>query len=503
MRLEDLAEEFFKLYAGLPRAYGVYIMTHKDGEKNKQQGKASTQIGLYTYHLWHKHLIGEQGLGVIPINDDAMVSWGCIDIDVYPLDIEAIDLKCRKYNLPLITIRSKSGGAHLTLFLSEPTPAGIVRSKLTEFSLALGYGGVEIYPKQVRLASLNDVGNWLNMPYFGGEGTTRYAIKNGLSLGMKEFINYANEMALTSNELLTTRIDLSEYFEDGPPCLQILATGGIPEGSRNNTLFAIGVYCRLKFDDDWEHHLDVLNTEIMEPPLSSREVQMVTRSLNKKSYFYPCSKAPICNVCNKELCKKREFGVGDSGGMDFDISIGTLVKVMTTPPTWIIDIEGVRMELETEDLLNQERFRRLCVSAINKLPSKLRPIAWEKLIREKLQQVELLEAPRESSLNGRLHFYCEQFLINTPGAQAKDEILLGRPWTENKTTFFRGNDFIRYLEVQGIRVDPREVWSSLRGLGAGHGQFNIKGRNVQVWKIDFRHYQDEEFRQPDMPESKF
>jgi hypothetical protein len=499
----ELADRFYERYAGLPRAYGTYILTHVDGEKGKQQGKASTQIGLYTSHLWRMHLDGRQGLGVIPINDDAMVSWGCIDIDIYPLNLEELDLKVKKFNLPLVTIRTKSGGAHLTLFMREPASAAIVRSKLTEFSLALGYGGVEIYPKQIRLASLNDVGNWLNMPYFGGDGTTRYALKNGSVLNCQQFLEYAEERAVTSEELLGVKIDLSDYFDDGPPCLQVLATNGIPEGSRNNTLFAIGVYTRMKYPDDWEARLDALNVEIMTPALASREVQLVTRSLNKKTYYYPCTKAPICNVCNKDLCKKRQYGVGDSAGTEFDISVGSLIKIMTDPPTWIIDIEGVRMELETEDLLSQERFRRLCVSAVNKLPSRLKALSWEKLIRDKLNAVEMLEAPQESSLKGRLHFYAEQFLVNTPQANNRDELLLGKPWTESAVTYFRGNDFIRYLEVQGMRVDPREIWSALRSMGAGHTQFNLKKRNVQVWKIDFSAYQNENFDQPEMPKAPF
>lgn len=503
MGLEDLAEQFYRLYISLSRAYGLYTMTHIDGEKNKQQGKASTHIGHYTYHLWINHLNGVQGLGLVPITDDATVSWGAIDIDVYPLDIEELEVKCRKLGLPLVVLRTKSGGAHLTCFLKEPAPAALVRSKLTEFSLILGYGGVEVYPKQIRLASANDVGNWLNMPYFGGDSTTRYAVRGGLCLSAEEFLIYANEMRLTVAELQQIKINLSEFFEDGPPCLQILATNGIPEGARNNSLFAIGVYCRMKHGDDWEHHLDVLNGEIMDPPLASREVQMITRSLNKKTYFYPCTKPPIANICNKELCKKREFGVGDAGGTEFDVNIGALVKVMTTPPTWIIDVEGVRIELETDDLLNQDRFRRLCVAGINKLPSKMRPIAWEKLVRDKLSQVEELEAPRDSSASGRLHFYWEQFLLNTPPAQERDELLLGRPFTEQGITYFRGNDFVRYLEMQGIRSDPRAVWSALRSLGAGHGQFNLKGRNVQVWKVDFSALQDASFRPPKQPGSDF
>lgn len=506
MDIVELSEQFYALYAGLSRAYGVYtVNTHADPESNKTGGKARTQIGIYSPDLWQAHLKGEQGLGVIPINDNAECRWGAIDVDIYPLDLEALDLKIHKFNLPLMVIRTKSGGAHLTAFFSEPVNAGLVRSKLTEFAMALGYGGLEVFPKQVRLASLNDVGNWLNMPYFGGDNTTRYALRQGSVLNMAQFLEYAENMAVSGAQLANVQINLSEYFEDGPPCLQVLSTNGIPEGTRNNALFAMGVYCRMKHGDDWEHQLDVLNMELMDPPLPSREVQMVTRSLSRKTYFYPCTKSPICNVCNKQLCKKREFGIGDLGGTDFDISIGTLVKVMTDPPTWIIDIEGVRMELETDDLLNQERFRRLCVSAINKLPSKLKPLSWEKLVREKLESVELMEAPQESSLKGRLHFYAEQFLVNTPAAGARDELLMGKPWTDpdQGATYFRGNDFIRYLETHGMRVDPRNVWKALRELGAGHAQFNVKGRNVQVWKIDFRNYQTEPFEQPPDIQEKF
>lgn len=505
MDIVELSDQFFELYAGLPRAYGVYTTAHVDADSNKMQGKARTQIGAYSADLWRAHLLGEQGLGVIPINDEATCRWGAIDVDTYPLDLDALERKVRKYNLPLVVLRTKSGGAHLTAFFSEPVQASLVRGRLTEFAMALGYGGLEVFPKQVRLASLNDVGNWLNMPYFSGDNTTRYCVRQGKQLNMVEFLEYANEMAISASDLANIKINLSEYFEDGPPCLQVLATNGIPEGSRNNALFAIGVYCRMKYEDEWEHHLDVLNMEIMDPPLPSREVQMITRSLNKKTYYYPCTKAPICNVCNKQLCKKREFGIGDQGGTDFDIAIGTLVKIMTDPPTWIIDIEGIRMELETEDLLNQERFRRLCVSAINKLPSKLKPIAWEKLVREKLDTVELQEAPTESSLKGRLHFYAEQFLVNTPTAGSRDELLMGKPWTDDdkKITYFRGNDFIRYLETQGMRVDPRTVWSALRALGVGHTQFNIKGRNVQVWKVDFSNYQTEAYDQPEPPRRDF
>ena len=41
----------------------------------------------------------------------------------------------------------------------------------------LGFAGSEIFPKQDALAKPEDKGNWLNMPYFGGDATDRYGIK--------------------------------------------------------------------------------------------------------------------------------------------------------------------------------------------------------------------------------------------------------------------------------------------------------------------------------------
>jgi len=62
-------------------------------------------------------------LGSIPIRDDSTCSWGCIDIDTYPLDYTKVISNIRKNNLPFVPCRSKSGGAHLFLFTEEPIAA--------------------------------------------------------------------------------------------------------------------------------------------------------------------------------------------------------------------------------------------------------------------------------------------------------------------------------------------------------------------------------------------
>ena len=71
----------------------------------------------------------------------------------------------------------------------------------------------------------------------------------------------------------------SEEFSDGPPCLQSLAVTKIPQGQRNEGLFALGVYARLKFGENWESEVTEYNRLYVEPPLPFKEVGQVIKSL--------------------------------------------------------------------------------------------------------------------------------------------------------------------------------------------------------------------------------
>lgn len=482
---QALANHFFELYRGLDRAYGKFKIsnaTTEDGQKVK--GRATTELGMYHVKLWTLHLNGNQGLGVVPIQDDGTCWWGAIDVDVYPLDLGELERKIHKLGLPLIVIRTKSGGAHLTMFLKEPVACKIVRNKLYEFAMALGYGGVEIFPKQTMLASIKDTGNWLNMPYFEHKNTTRYGIFREKQLSAQQFIVLAHKVRVTEQQLLNIEVSLSGDFEDGPPCLQMIAKQGAPEGTRNNTLFAMGVYAKMKFEDDWEHKIEEMNGQYFQPPLKSKEVQNIIKSAGRKDYFYPCNKAPLITFCNKDVCRKRQFGIGQ-GGEEFGLNLGSLLKIATEPPVWIIDIEGIRVQLDTEDLMSQERFRRVCVMSVNKLPPRIKGQDWDKILREKLETVEIVDAPVESRQASRINQYAFQYLMNTPPARVKDEILVGRPWYDKETDMilFRGNDLIKYLDNNGIKAEARKIWASLRDNGADHMQTKIKNVVAQVWRI--------------------
>ena len=73
-------------------------------------------------------------------------------------------------------------------------------NSLTKFE-SVSIEGFETFPKQTYRLNEQDVGNWLNLPYFDKDRTLRYAIKDGKALKYSEFIEYAKTKMLTLEEV--------------------------------------------------------------------------------------------------------------------------------------------------------------------------------------------------------------------------------------------------------------------------------------------------------------
>ena len=67
-----------------------------------------------------EHLAGKLGLGLVPVRRDGTCRFAAIDIDIDSIDHPALLQKVLARKLPLTVCRSKSGGAHLYLFMKEP-----------------------------------------------------------------------------------------------------------------------------------------------------------------------------------------------------------------------------------------------------------------------------------------------------------------------------------------------------------------------------------------------
>ena len=172
---------FKEIFEGNNSAYGQLILSGATNSKGKADGKAFIKRQAVNDKLWEDHLAGKDpALGVIPINENNMCRWGCIDVDQYNLDHLVIMRNIKGMGFPLVTFRSKSGGAHLFLFAKEFIPAALMQSKLKAMAEALGYGGSEVLPKQDKIEmDRGDTGNFLNLPYHGGTRGLRYTFKAG------------------------------------------------------------------------------------------------------------------------------------------------------------------------------------------------------------------------------------------------------------------------------------------------------------------------------------
>ena len=268
-----MIEKFKKIFTGLDRAHGVTVVGESITNGTKIKGKSFVKREPVTDDLWQNHLEGKNSLGVIPINDDNKCKWGCIDIDSYAgFDHKQLIQKIDKLNLPLIVFRSKSGGAHVFLFTENYVSAKSMQDKLTEIKAVLGYAGSEVFPKQTELKSKDDTGNFLNLPYFNGNRTTRYAFhKNGEAATLDDFFAlYENTKVITVDNIKVER-PTSEY-SDAPPCIETLSINKIEEGGRNNVLFHFGTYAKQKWPSEWKSKVIMFNATAMKKPMADSEV---------------------------------------------------------------------------------------------------------------------------------------------------------------------------------------------------------------------------------------
>jgi len=489
--------KFAGIFNGLECAYGTYKINGKNAS-GKAVGNAIVVKSPRTEQIWAGHLTGGgPAIGIIPINEDNMCVWGCIDIDQYPLDHKEIIGKIRAMKLPMVVCRSKSGGAHCFLFTKDWVPAKDMQGVLEHIAATLGYGGSEIFPKQIKLfLERGDVGNFLNLPYYDAEEGMRYAVKDdGTSATLEEFFELYEKYALTPealNALTVEPPDVDIIVKDGPPCLQTLCHQKFSEGGRNNGLFNCGVYLRKAFPDSWESEILVYNAKYFNPPLPLSEVNAVAKQLHKKDYAYKCKDAPINSFCNAAVCKTRRFGIeaAVSGA-----TIANLRKYDSTPPVWFMDVNGQPLELDTDALMNQSAFQRACVEQLNFMPKSLRKDAWESKINTLLTEMSetdgsIVEVSQDASVTGQFYDFLEEFCTAMQKAENKDEILLRRPWTneEEQRTYFRLKDFDSYLRKNRFfEFKSHKIAQRLRDINGESVSIKINGKAVRCWSIPAYH----------------
>ena len=132
--------DFIKCFTGLQRNFGFCNISN--GYTDPNTGKIKFNAGDYgwsgkpiTEDDYRLHLHGKKSIGIQPCDDNGLACFGAIDIDpkVYKdLDIKKYLDIIQEKELPLIPIKSKSGGLHLYLFTKEFVKAKVIRDFLEQ-----------------------------------------------------------------------------------------------------------------------------------------------------------------------------------------------------------------------------------------------------------------------------------------------------------------------------------------------------------------------------------
>lgn len=510
-------------FLGNVKAHGTHGEPKSNGLKWEIKSTAKTLREPVTLDVWRKHLEGTRPLGVVPIDDDARCWWGSIDIDEYDTDILAIIRSAEKY--PLVPCRSKSGGLHLFLFVSEPVPAGEMQAVLRALSAAIGKAGSEIFPKQSEvLAHRGDVGNWIVMPYYGDtfDGKLQEQVglkKTGSSMTLQEFITLVQSKRLTAKQFEalgnSTRMGkvaaltggkgkktggtaAAGPFGDGPPCLQHLSKSGFPEGGRNNALFMIGLYLKRTNPSNWKTLLEQDNQNFMKPPLTSDEVTNVRKQLEKKDYEYTCGVEPMKGHCDSGLCRTRKYGVGETG--DYP-DITSMTRYETEPTIWFVTVAGHRLELSTENLINYSRFQSVSADKINKFFSPMKQAEWLKILNEASKTAEVLKPPPGTTSEDVMHELLTEFLTNRSRGERMEDLLMGRPVLneDHARFYFRAQDLEAFIEKKKVKKEYTRQKMSwyIRSKDGGSSRPYVSGKQISVWWLPVEHIEGTPSVDPD------
>jgi hypothetical protein len=470
-------QKFVTLFQGSKLAHGTW---------NKETGSMATVLSQASEADYRNHLEGKLGLGIIPVNEEGRCVWAAIDIDIDTIDHRGIYSKIKAKGLPLSVCRSKSGGAHLYVFFKEPSPASMAQALLRKWIGLLGYSTkTEVFPKQT-MSTVTSVGNWLNLEYFNAENTVRYAVTENCSLTLEEFLS--SVVYYTGEETIdeSPSSDLVQ-IDQMPPCLKALTVEGMIAGSRNVGLFSFGVFYRKSSPSDWAEKLRYHNKNYVSPSLKSGELESLIKSISGRHYQYKCDDEPLCSHCDRKTCLSLPYGVGHKpweDGANFDeITVNNLRKILTDPPTYIVEINSRDLHLSSDEFRQFEKIRKRVFEVHDAIIQPMKQAQWEQKLRDLLASHIDIEAPDDASEVGAISGKIDEFLCLSERSKGREDLLRGMPIIEGENTLFQVNYLQKYLMSQKVVIDNSELFSILHRRKCSYTLIRVKGKVVRAWSI--------------------
>lgn len=466
----------------------TYVRNELPKTKPEAGQKIKTKItnneGTVDKSLLMKHLNGDFGVGICPVNAEGKCFFGVLDIDYYQSKIKRVLHFIKEYQLPLLPFRSKSGGLHVYLMLSKAVSAKTMRELLNQiiyyFSLDMLYGKakVEIFPKQDKAEGF---GSSVTLPYFNAEKPYTYLLDlEGNPVPFREAIDYVQHH-LTSVEAVKEALEHLPY-NDAPPCIQRILiseeVGGEDTG-RNNFLYSYAVYAKKKYGNGFEDYVKEIN-EQFECPLEDSVVEQTCTSVREHEYVYKCKDIPCNSFCDKIACRKREFGLGRDKGHFTGVDYGKLFRYKTAEPyyIWQLRLQGqekwVNVIFKDEGyLLDQKNFAKMCVRYLNQAPMQVSNNDWYAILNSVLPNVQDVEVKEESDTSSlsMVKFAFIKYLANKQArrdmpSQIRVNLCVRKEINGVTKYYFTHIGFAEFLKNQKITFDFGMLRETLKQFGA-------------------------------------
>lgn len=428
-----MQEKFIKFFTGLERNYGFCDLSN--AKVNPETGKLDIPPKDYgwsgkpiTDETYIDHLEGKISIGIQPCNEEGNVVFGAIDVDIYKnFNVEKFFKKIVDNQLPLIPVKSKSGGFHLYLHTSEPISAVFARQFLKSLLFTLGLKTTtEIYPKQTNVE--DSVGNFINIPYFGRNERVAVNPNDGKEFTFDQYIKVVEFNQKTKKELedfmnkLTKKelVGGSEEFIDGPPCLQQLSKDKLDDG-RDRFLYNYMVFAKKKYPDDWEEKIKIAAREyfVNDNKWDDNKVKQKIRSWQKTATGYTCEDGVITEVCMEELCYKRKFGKKSDKIIQWP-HLSSLVKISYEEPEYDLtvtvrdkngDEKSKQIHLKSYEELSEMRLlKRSIGKQVNIHLPALKAKDFDPILHELMSNIEDQSPPAGTSNKEKLFKHIKEYI---------------------------------------------------------------------------------------------
>ena len=213
-----------------------------------------------------------------------------------------------------------------------------------------------------------------------------------------------------------------------------MALNKIPEGGRNNSMFHYGVYAKKKWPSEWKSRLTMFNINASTSPLSESEIDIIKRQHDKKDWGYKCNDTPMCNLCDKKLCKSRKYGIGEE--ITFPL-LSDLQKIKLEKPYYYLNVDGERLFLENVKYLKQQSlFQEAVMEQLDFMPPTVKPKDWANIINPLMRNHEPVEPPEGITTQDQLRNHLEEFCLNRHIGSDINDLKNGGVWTNDGNHHF-------------------------------------------------------------------